>query len=85
MPRTRSVAISIPAAPPTSVYESPSRTNGPVIQPAFAPRAIFTPISRVRSLTTAYMMFATPTPPMRSVSAPMIPRKIWIPMRDVLR
>ena len=52
-----------------------------MIQPRRAPSAIFTPISRVRSFTTAYMMLATPTHPMTSVSAPMIPKKISIPSR----
>ena len=55
-----------------------------MIQRAFAPSAIFTPISRVRSLTTAYMMFATPMPPTRSVIAPMRPRKISMPI-DIFR
>ncbi len=50
-----------------------------MIQRGGAPSAIFTPISRVRSLTTAYMMLATPTPPMMSVSAPMMPKKISMP------
>ena len=59
----------------------PSSTKGPVIHALRAPRAIFTPISLVRSLTTAYMMLATPTPPMISVSAPMMPKKISRPMR----
>ncbi len=52
-----------------------------MIQPRLAPRAIFTPISRVRSLTTAYMMLATPTQPMMSVRAPMIPKKISMPRK----
>ena len=52
-----------------------------MIQPRRAPSAIFTPISRVRSLTTAYMMLATPTPPMMSVSAPMTPRNISMPRK----
>ena len=52
-----------------------------MIQRRRAPNAIFTPISRVRSLTTAYMMLATPTPPISSVSAPTMPRKIWMPIR----
>ena len=55
--------------------------KGPVIQPRRAPSAILTPISLVRSLTTAYMMLATPTPPMMSVSAPMMPKKISRPIR----
>jgi len=49
--------------------------KGPVIHRRRAPIAILTPISLVRSLTTAYMMLATPTPPMISVSPPMIPKK----------
>ena len=55
--------------------------KGPVIQLRRAPSAILTPISLVRSLTTAYMMLATPTPPMMSVSAPMTPKKISRPTR----
>ncbi len=76
---TRTIAISMPAAPPTNVYVSPSSTNGAVIQDGRAPSAIFTPISRVLSRTTAYMMFATPMPPIRSVRTPMMPRKSSIP------
>jgi hypothetical protein len=30
-------------------------------------------------LITANMMLATPTPPMSSVSAPTMPRNIWMP------
>ena len=37
--------------------------EGPMTWRGLAPSAIFTPISRVRSLTTAYMMLATPMPP----------------------
>ena len=55
---------------------SASSTKGDITWRTLAPSAIFTPISRVRSFTTAYMMFATPTPPMRSVSEPTTPRKI---------
>ena len=76
---TNSVAMMMPIAPPMNVYTSASSTNGQMIQRAFAPRAIFTPISRVRSLITANMMLATPTPPMSRVSAPTMPRNIWIP------
>ena len=54
--------------------------KGPVIQDDRAPMAIWMPISRVFSFTTAYMMLATPMPPMRSVRAPMIPRKSWRPI-----
>ena len=79
------MAISIPAAPPRNVYDEPLEDERPGDPAApCAPSAIFTPISLVRSLTTAYMMFATPTPPMMSVSAPMMPRKSWIPMQIVL-
>ncbi len=40
-----------------------------------APTASLTPISRVRSSTTTYMMFETPMPPTIRVKEPMIPRK----------
>src|SRR5439155_528199 len=46
---------------------------------AAAPRARLMPISWVRSLTTTYMMLATPTPAMSSVKAPTSPMKIWMP------
>ena len=64
-----------------------SSTKGAITWRTFAPSAIFTPISRVRSFTTAYMMLATPMPPTNRVRAPMIPRKIWIPraMLSVMR
>ena len=65
--------------PPSTVIRSASKTKGIITCRSFAPSAIFTPISRVLSLTTAYMMLATPIPPTKRVSAPMIPRKIWMP------
>jgi hypothetical protein len=70
---------AVPSSPPSTVMRSASITKGAMIWRTFAPSAIFTPISRVRSLTTAYMMFATPIPPTSSVSAPMTPRNIWMP------
>ncbi len=79
-PRERAV----PRMPPTTVMSSASSTNGSITCRSFAPSAILTPISRVLSFTTANMMLATPMPPTRRVSAPMIPRKIWMPERDVV-
>src|SRR6266511_388955 len=66
---------------------SASITKGAITWRTFAPRAIFTPISRVLSFTTAYMMLATPIPPTKRVRVPMIPRNIWIPraMLPVMR
>ena len=40
-----------------------------------APTASLTPISRVRSSTTTYMMFETPRPPTIRVKEPITPRK----------
>ena len=40
-----------------------------------APIAILMPISRVRSFTTTYITFATPTPAMTSVRNPTEPTK----------
>ncbi len=42
------------------------------------------PISRVRSLTTMYMMLATPIPPTVSVKAPTTPRKMFMPRKMAL-
>ncbi len=41
-----------------------------------APTARRTPISRVRSRTTIYMMFATPMPPTSRVKVPTIAKKM---------
>ena len=40
-----------------------------------APTASLTPISRVRSSTTTYMMLETPIPPTMRVKEPITPRK----------
>ncbi len=47
---------------PVSVMAS--RRNCQVMSVLFAPMALRTPISRVRSVTLTSMMFITPTPPM---------------------
>ncbi len=70
---------AVPEEPAEHGVGSASSTKGTITRRGLAPSAIFTPISRVRSLTTAYMMFATPIPPIMSVSAPMIPRNSWMP------
>ena len=77
----------VPSSPPRTVMVRASRTKGDITCRTLAPRAIFTPISRVRSFTTAYMMLATPMPPTNRVSPPMMPRKIWMPsaMLPVMR
>ena len=69
----------VPSTPPRTVIINASMTKGAMTWRTLAPSAIFTPISRVRSFTTAYMMLATPIPPTKRVRAPMIPRKIWMP------
>ena len=48
-----------------------------------APTARLTPISRVRSWTTMYMMFATPIPPTASVKPPITPMKMLNAKKNV--
>ena len=78
---------AVPSTPPITVIIRASITKGAMTWRTLAPSAIFTPISRVRSFTTAYMMLATPIPPTNSVRAPMMPRNTWMPraMFSVMR
>jgi len=74
------VPTPIPTTPPANVNATDSSTIEPVMYTRRAPSAIWTPISRVRCVTAANMMLATPTPPMTNVSAPIVPRNICSPI-----
>ncbi len=54
---------SMPTAPPTNVRVAASTRNCHRISRRVAPRALRTPISRVRSVTEIVMIATTPTPP----------------------
>ena len=49
--------------PPTALKVTASIKNCARMLPRFAPMALRTPISRVRSVTLTSMMFITPIPP----------------------
>ena len=53
----------MPRTPPTAVRVMASVRNCQRMSRRLAPRALRTPISRVRSVTETSMMFMTPTPP----------------------
>ncbi len=65
--------------PPIRVSATDSKMNWPMMWRLRAPIDRLMPISFVRSLTTTYMMLATPTPATSSVNRPTRPRKISIP------
>ncbi len=56
----------IPESPPTDVWTTASIKNCTVMSRRLAPRARRMPISRVRSVTVASMMFMMPMPPTNS-------------------
>ena len=56
----------MPIRQPTSVSVAASTRNWNMISRRVAPRALRTPISRVRSVTEIIMMATTPTPPTMS-------------------
>ena len=53
----------MPTAPPTSVSVDASTRNCHRMARRVAPKALRTPISRVRSVTEIIMIATTPTPP----------------------
>jgi len=55
---------------------SASTKNWRMMSVRVAPTARRTPISRVRSRTTMYMMFATPMPPTSRVKLPTMAKKM---------
>ena len=65
-----------PSRPPTPESTTVSIRNCWVMSPRLAPRARRMPISRVRSVTVASMMFMMPMPPTRSEIAAIVPRMI---------
>ena len=69
----------MPSTPPANVVASDSSRNCSRISRRFAPSALRTPISRVRSCTLTNMMFMMPTPPIASVSTPMNVSTIFRP------
>ena len=63
-----------PSAPPVSDSRVASARNCARITPGVAPMALRMPISRVRSVTVASMMFMIPMPPTRSEIDAIVPR-----------
>ena len=55
-----------------------------MISNRFAPSALRSPISRVRSLTATSIMFIMPIPPTRSENPAMLPSAILIILTDFL-
>ena len=66
----------IPRIPPAKVKIKVSERNCTIISLFLAPSARRIPISRVRSLTVASIIFIIPIPPTRSEIAAMEPRTI---------
>jgi hypothetical protein len=69
-------AMTKPITAPMKVMKKVSAKNCAMMVLRFAPIARLMPISRVRSLTTTYMMFDTPRPPTQRVIVPIRTRKI---------
>ncbi len=65
-----------PIEEPSPTMKNVSRKNWKRMFDRLAPTARLTPISRTRSWTTMYMMFATPMPPTASVKLPIRPMKM---------
>lgn len=79
---------STPMSPPMSERRTASTMNCVMMSLFLAPRARRRPISRVRSVTVASMMFMMPMPPTRSEMAAMEPRtmlNIFCVCSDCLR
>src|SRR5207247_4963805 len=70
---------SRPSVAPMVTIISASAKNWRMMSARVAPTARRTPISRVRSRTTIYMMFATPIPPPSRVKLPTMARKLFKP------
>src|SRR5881409_567403 len=62
-PSASTPPVTMPTTPPTSVSVAASTRNCHRISRLVAPRALRTPISRVRSVTEIIMIATTPTPP----------------------
>ena len=68
------IAPLTPRAPLSSVRNAPSRKNWNRMLRLVAPRALRSPISRVRSVTATSMMLMMPIAPSASVTSPTPPR-----------
>ena len=70
-----------PRRPPAPVSDTASVRNWRTMSRRRAPRALRTPISRVRSVTLTSMMFMTPMPPTRRPRAEMeVETRMIMPM-----